>query len=317
LEVTKMNKIFIAILCLLMVVPGVLAVGSMTRTMPATATPGQTFSVVYTVSGVSGNYIVSVSDLVTGNCVPNGQNQFFIAANFATKGSETLTYTAPASGSCVFHGDYKFGEDAVVGLTDKTITVSGGGCTSTGCDAWSICSNGQQSRICHDSCGNAEPETQACTPPDPCAGLTVCADGICRTSCTGICATGTYLCSDGTCKTNCLPPVNCTSSQTCGNWGVCIALGTSFVQSRYCTDVCGNTWQEPKTVSAADCAPNSCPTGQGKCTDGTCSTSCGNNGGGGDIMAWLTQETILNGIANWMVLVGGFIILMLLMKMIK
>lgn len=36
--------------------------------------------------------------------------------------------------------------------------------------------------------------------------------------------------------------------------------------------------------------------------------------GGSDILAWLTQSTIINGIPNWGILVAGFVILMLLMK---
>jgi hypothetical protein len=313
-----MNKLFYLVL-FLMIIPGALSIGTMTRTMPATATAGQTFSVVYTVSGVSGNYIVSVSDVVTGNCVPTGQHQFFIADDYTYKKTETFTYMAPASGSCVFHGDYKFGEDATTLMSDSTITVSGSGCTFVGCTEWGQCdvTTHKQGRTCTDSCGNTNQESQTCT-VDPCAGLTMCVDGICRTSCVGVCQTGLKLCSDGSCKADCVIPPDCTAV-TCGNWGICIASGQSYLQSRYCTDSCGNTNQETVTKTAAECTPNECAVGQGRCDDGKCATTCGSGGTGGtfDITGWFKEETIFAGVANWMVLVGGLVGLIILTRLIK
>ncbi len=98
--------------------------GSMTRSVPSTVSPGSSFTITYKISGVSGNYGVSIVDTVSGGCTPLGEHKFVIADNANYKTSESFTYTAPSSGSCTFSGDYKFGTEAIKNFADKTITIS-------------------------------------------------------------------------------------------------------------------------------------------------------------------------------------------------
>lgn len=306
-EVNKMKKIIIILLILAMIVPTVLAIG-VTRSINSN-------TITYSLTGVSGTYGVFIDETISGGCTLSDGTTRYSTILLNPETTRSITITIPASASCSIMGSWNLGTTESGTLPQQTFSAS---CIATTCGAWGICDSGtnKRSRLCSDSCGNQQPEYETCTPPDPCAGLTTCADGICRTSCAGVCATGTYLCSDGTCKATCVIPPNCLP-ETCGNYGVCIASGTAFVQSRYCTDACGNTRQDIKTSTASECSANACPTGQGKCADGTCAASCSTGGGGSDIIAWFTQETILKGIANWIVLVGGFIVIVFVSRLIK
>ena len=149
--------------------------GSMTRTVPSSVQPSATFTVTYTVSDVSGNYFVSVVDTVTGGCTPIGEHSFFIADDYAFKQSESFTYTAPSSGNCVFHGDYKFGSDAIVVFSDKAVNIEGSPpCVPDWvCGDWGTCVNGEQSRTCNDGCGSTTTEKMDCS-------VTECGDGVCE-----------------------------------------------------------------------------------------------------------------------------------------
>ncbi|GAG36152.1 unnamed protein product [marine sediment metagenome] len=130
---TKNNKyvwIGIAILALFLIgnQAGLFAVGSgsMTRSVPSTVSPGQSFRVTYTVSGVSGTWGASIVDDVSGGCQFPGGSQLKTVMLSADGNSKQITLTAPSSGSCTFSGDYKFGEDAVVNFPSKTVTISEG-----------------------------------------------------------------------------------------------------------------------------------------------------------------------------------------------
>ena len=107
---------------------GLFAIGgaSMTRSVPSTVSPSSSFTVTYKVSGVSGNYGVSVVDSVSGGCTPSGEYKFVMADDTKYTTSKSITYKAPSSGSCTFNGDYKFGTEAIKNFPDKIITVTTG-----------------------------------------------------------------------------------------------------------------------------------------------------------------------------------------------
>jgi len=108
--------------------------------------------VTYEVHGVNGRYGVSVIDYVSGGCQPSGEHRFVILDDAAYKTSESFTYTAPASGSCTFHGDYKFGTDPIELMPDTIVTIEALPCTpSWSCTGWSGCEHGKQTRECSDS----------------------------------------------------------------------------------------------------------------------------------------------------------------------
>ena len=81
--------------------------------------PGSTFTLTYTALGTSGDYGASVVDAVSGGCTPS--NLQFVLTSPAT--TYQVTMTAPSSGSCTFHGDYKYGTFANKPFTDLTLNV--------------------------------------------------------------------------------------------------------------------------------------------------------------------------------------------------
>ncbi len=99
---------------------------SMTRSTPSTVSSGQQFSVTYRASA-SGTWGASVVDSVSGGCkFPDGSSQLKTVMLSADGNSKTIKVTAPSSGSCTFHGDYKFGTESIKNFPDKTVTVTTG-----------------------------------------------------------------------------------------------------------------------------------------------------------------------------------------------
>jgi len=107
------------------------------RSVTSTVNPGSTFTVTYTGSG-TGTWGASIVDEVTGGCTfANGKTEYknAVLSDGAPSASITTSVTAPTSGSCVFSGDYKFGEDAIKDMAYSTVTVSSGSTT--------VCTAGQ------------------------------------------------------------------------------------------------------------------------------------------------------------------------------
>ena len=95
---------------------------TMTRTLPTTVNPGQTFTVTYTAIGTVGDYGVSVIDTVIGGCTSTqGAVQKFVLTSPAT--TYQVTFNAPSSGSCTFTGDYKFGDFPLKTFTTASVQI--------------------------------------------------------------------------------------------------------------------------------------------------------------------------------------------------
>jgi hypothetical protein len=127
----KNKKLFGLIGIMLILILGTVYAGTMTRSLPTSVSPGQTFTLTYTVSEVSGLYGASVIDAVSGGCTPTGEHKFVLADDAQYTTTKSFTYTAPSSGSCTFSGDYQFGTEAIKTFPQQTITVSSSNQTNT------------------------------------------------------------------------------------------------------------------------------------------------------------------------------------------
>jgi hypothetical protein len=107
---------------------------SVTRSVPNTASPGSTITVTYTATG-TGTFGVSIVDVVSGGCTFSGGGTEYKTVILSGDDPKTKTLIVPQSGSCILHGDYKFGTDSIVVMPDAVITVVTANTT--------ICSTGQ------------------------------------------------------------------------------------------------------------------------------------------------------------------------------
>lgn len=108
-----------------------------TRSVPSVVSPGQTFTLSYISSGISGNWGASIQDSVSGGCTfPSGSTTYKTVMLSDDGSTKSIQIIAPQNGTCLFTGgDFKFGIDAIGQMADKVVTISG---TNT-----TICSAGQ------------------------------------------------------------------------------------------------------------------------------------------------------------------------------
>ena len=103
-----------------------------TRTLSATEVqPSTTFTATYTPSGAgTGSWGVLISDAVSGGCTPATYNGGLLSTD--TPLSKLATYTAPASGTCTFTGNYQFSAGTIgnQGNIAGTTTISVINCVS-------------------------------------------------------------------------------------------------------------------------------------------------------------------------------------------
>lgn len=158
---------------------------TMTRTLPATAEKGSTFTVTWNLVGASGTYGVLIEDTMAGGCKFSDGTTKFTGILFNPETSKSLTVTAPvAVGTCTFTGGYDLGNVSHKVFPTQTVSVictpvwvSGtwGTCSAPTCD-WTgkdacldvYTSSGTQTRTVTDSsnCGvtTGQPATsQACS----------------------------------------------------------------------------------------------------------------------------------------------------------
>ncbi len=103
----------------------------MERDVPAQVSPGQQFTLTYTVSNSAGAWGASIEDSVTGGCkFPSGDTAYKSVMLSEDGNTKSIVITAPSSGSCTFVGDYKFGSFAINDFTDDTVVVTTSGGTS-------------------------------------------------------------------------------------------------------------------------------------------------------------------------------------------
>lgn len=103
---------------------------TMTRTAPSQVNPGESFQVTYTVSGGTPPWGASIVDSATGGCTfPGGTSDYKSVMLSEDGDSKIITITAPDSGQCVFHGDYKFGDFDITAFFDLTVNICTPLCT--------------------------------------------------------------------------------------------------------------------------------------------------------------------------------------------
>ena len=185
---------------------------TMTRTGPSTVQPGTSFQVTYTAVGATPPWFISLEDSVSGGCqFPAGDTLRTVMLSDEGN-TKQITITAPSSeGTCIFHGDYMYGDFPALNFADLTVSVSGDAppctdtCSSLGfeCGSHLICGVTEDCGICStgEVCVNGVCELGTCT--DTCASLgyecgthTICGQS---TNC-GTCPTG-ETCVGGICET--------------------------------------------------------------------------------------------------------------------
>ena len=107
---------------------------TMTRTGPSTVQPGTSFQVTYTAVGATPPWFISLEDSVSGGCqFPAGDTLRTVMLSDEGN-TKQITITAPSSeGTCIFHGDYMYGDFPALNFADLTVSVSGDAppCTDT------------------------------------------------------------------------------------------------------------------------------------------------------------------------------------------
>ena len=89
---------------------------------PVEEDPQEAIVVIYDISNTdSSNYAVFIEDdVVSGGCTPSNINKVV----FSPDTSVSVTMTAPASGSCIFGGNYLFAGQANNDFPLQTVVIS-------------------------------------------------------------------------------------------------------------------------------------------------------------------------------------------------
>jgi hypothetical protein len=255
-----MIKKIIPIIMLLILSISVLG-ATLTRTVPSTVQPGQTFTVSYTASGVSGNYFITLEDSVLGGCTPNLIKQ--VQSNSA---SFSTSVTAPNSGFCTFSGTGYIltGNTEEKILSPFTVTVS----SSPSCTTGQI--------ECLSSTTYKECLTSTWSGTKTCASGQTCIAG---TGCTYECTTGSKVCTDSThykyCSNNVWQtPMSCPTGQLCEN-GECYNPNSCVTGTKEClTDYTYKECIAGEWSNSINCGVNKVCSG-GSCVDSTSACTSG------------------------------------------
>lgn len=125
----RMLKKITYLIMLILISFSVFAASSI-RNLPSTVNPGETFTITYSISGVTGSFGTTLEDNVGGGCTPT-----LIQLGGINQNTLSTTVTAPSSGSCTFSGniDINSGTTQRITYPMQTVTVQGG--TPTTCQA--------------------------------------------------------------------------------------------------------------------------------------------------------------------------------------
>ena len=163
---------------------------TMTRTIPSSVAPSATFTVTYTAVGASGQWGATILEDAT-SCTPAHKETLFIH-DTGDADTKSVTYTAPASGSCVFTGNYQFGDKTIKNFASATVNICSNECSTSGAKECS----GAGFR----TCGNYD--------ADSCLEWSTvttcqygCTGGVCN-SCTPVCTRPSDLCVDASTVAN-------------------------------------------------------------------------------------------------------------------
>jgi len=95
---------------------------TMTRTIPSNINTGAIFQATYTSIGTTGNWGATIIEDVTGGCTPAHKETLFIYST-GDINSKSVDYISPSSGSCVFNGNYQFGDKSIKNFAQGTVSI--------------------------------------------------------------------------------------------------------------------------------------------------------------------------------------------------
>jgi len=183
---------------------------SVSRSVPSSVSPGETFQIQYVVSTTDDKWGVSIEDSVSGGCTfSNGESSIKFVITSAEGSPRIMEINAPSSeGSCTFTGDFKFDTDPIIDMENSVVTVATAGstCSELGgscCSSGQSCTGGtfQTSTDCGSLCcvgGTCETPSQTCSE----LGGVICNTGeTCSTGSFTSASDTTRCCVGGTCET--------------------------------------------------------------------------------------------------------------------
>lgn len=112
---------------------------TMRRIVPSNVLPNSTFNIYYTAENYNDKWGATITDSVSGGCVildsnNNSVKELILSVNY----NVSYSVIAPASGSCIFSGDYKFGSRDILQFAQSTVTVRN---STTQCTVHSDCND--------------------------------------------------------------------------------------------------------------------------------------------------------------------------------
>jgi hypothetical protein len=118
----KLKVSIIAFVMIMLI--GIVNASSISRSLPSS--PTGDFNVIYQATS-TGTWGASIIDAVSGGCTfPDGS--IYQTVMLSTDGSsKTVVVKKNSASSCSFHGDYKFGIDAIQNFPDATVTFGSSG----------------------------------------------------------------------------------------------------------------------------------------------------------------------------------------------
>jgi len=128
-----MNKkaiLFTTMFAMILIAMAMVSAATMTRTVPASATPSQTFQVVYKTVGATGIYGVSIQDVLSEGCTFTDGTTTLKQVLLNPLTTLTFDVKAPSSGTCTFTGDYKYATENIIQFSNSAVSIgSATGCT--------------------------------------------------------------------------------------------------------------------------------------------------------------------------------------------
>ena len=202
----KMKKLNLIGIMAILLLTSLVSAATLTRTAPSTATPGQSISITYTASGVTGKWFAAWEDTIS--CNSQVVRAFLSSDLDLGATTKTVSFTAPSSGSCTLTGFYQFNNGTQTTFPTLTMNV----CVPATC-----ASLGKQCGSYSDTCGG----TAICS----CSTGKTCSNGACITcdTCASLgkqCGTVTGNCGSLTCG-------SCSAGQQCSTAGQCLTCKTS------------------------------------------------------------------------------------------
>jgi len=226
----KMKKLNLIGIMAILLLTSLVSAATLTRTAPSTATPGQSISITYTASGVTGKWFAAWEDTIS--CNSQVVRAFLSSDLDLGATTKTVSFTAPSSGSCTLTGFYQFTDTSQINFPSATITIGNQPCTPDNSCASSTCTG----QTCTNNCGTVIAGTKSCTTCTPnwqCSSWSACVSSIQTRTCVDI----------NSCGVTTGKP---TESQSCTVGCTSISCASSTCTGQTCTNNCGTVEQGTK-----------------------------------------------------------------------